>query len=544
MPSGSSPTPKKFVFKEPSKQLRRGKACLNCRFHKIKCNGVRPICGSCTRRDEECEYTGEPSRMKELEQRVTRLKARVRELESPERTGSAVDSYFTTDAEGLFSVPGPPTRSNSDHSSTSRSTSYDPLLGFPEPSISIITMLLNNFLPSAAQFGFFLHIERFKSAALLKAPFGDTSRPSAALLNTIYLWGAHLSPVDALRSNESVFLNRALQQVSVEIPSAIHSTAQIMHTIQAEVLLSTYFFRKNQLLEAEFHLNGAVSLSQSAGLHHIRSDRVFSSPVVSVLMETEIYLPPPQDVIEEGERINGFWAVFCLHRLLSITLGNSSNCFARLDNPCVEVDTPWPCEYEFGLYDDGMFGHSTIDQFIRDLGSHAQTEPAFDLSSYAKAVVLLYFVTGMTDKFKRGLDSDAYTTFQNDCVWFEGLITRFHASLAPSDGSLVKSSFLPSSPGHSFVHPSSSNPVLTHLLVSCAYMQVQKILASCGVADALQRCISTARCIIDTLSGMNQLGSPHLHPISGTLCAMACSVFGDELAGMEVLGDWDLNDLG
>lgn len=55
-----------------------------------------------------------------------------------------------------------------------------------------------------------------------------------------------------------------------------------------------------------------------------------------------------------------------------------------------------------GLYDDGMFGHSTIDQFIRDLGSHAQTEPAFDLSSYAKAVVLLYFVTGMTDKFKRG----------------------------------------------------------------------------------------------------------------------------------------------
>lgn len=143
-----------------------------------------------------------------------------------------------------------------------------------------------------------------------------------------------------------------------------------------------------------------------------------------------------------------------------------------------------------------------------------------------------------------GLDSDAYTTFQNDCVWFEGLITRFHASLAPSDGSLVKSSFLPSSPGHSFVHPSSSNPVLTHLLVSCAYMQVQKILASCGVADALQRCISTARCIINTLSEMNQLGSPHLHPISGTLCAMACSVFGDELAGMEVLGDWDLNDLG
>lgn len=204
---------------------------------------------------------------------------------------------------------------------------------------------LNNFLPSATQFGFFLHLERFRAAVLLKAHFNDSSRPSPALLNTTYLWGTHLSPVDALRSNETVFLNRALQQVSIEIPSAIHS-AQIMHTIQAEVLLSTYFFRRNQLLEAEFHLSGAVSLAQSAGLHQIRSDRVFSSPVVSVLMETEMFLPPARDVIEEGERINGFWAVYCLHRLISITLGNTSKCFGGLDSPRHEVDTPWPQEYE------------------------------------------------------------------------------------------------------------------------------------------------------------------------------------------------------
>ncbi|KAJ3874327.1 hypothetical protein F5051DRAFT_505946 [Lentinula edodes] len=543
MSSGSSiATPRKFIFKEPTKQLRRGKACLNCRFHKIKCDGVRPVCGSCMRlpRDEECEYAGGPSRTKELEQRVIRLKARVRELESPELTDSGVhlsDPFHAVDTGGLLSMPGSVAHSNSDHSSSSPRSSYDPLLGSPEPSVSIITMLLNNFLPSATQFGFFLHLERFRSAALLKAHFGDSSRPSPALLNTTYLWGTHLSPVDALRSNETVFLNRALQQVSIEIPSAIHS-AQIMHTIQAEVLLSTYFFRKNQLLEAEFHLNGAVSLAQSAGLHQIRSDRVFSSPVVSVLLETEMFLPPARDVIEEGERINGFWAVYCLHRLISITLGNTTKCFGGLDNPRYEVDTPWPQEYEAGLCNSGAFGHSTIDLFIHGLSPISNLSS--ELSSYAKAVVILHSVTALTHKFNRGIETEnAYAAFVNECLVIESLLTRFHPSL-PSlhvDNSLLDYSTTPPSPSNS-----RSSLAVTHVLVSCAYMQMQKIFSSCGVHDALERSIGTAKEIIRILGDLNQVGLPHLNPILGTLCVMACSVFGDELARTEMLGDWNLDN--
>ncbi|KAJ3931607.1 MAG: hypothetical protein NXY57DRAFT_196468 [Lentinula lateritia] len=535
-------TPRKFIFKEPTKQLRRGKACLNCRFHKIKCDGVRPVCGSCMRlpRDEECEYAGGPSRTKELEQRVTRLKARVRELESPELTDSGLhlsNPFYALDTGGLLSMPGSVAHSNSDHPSSSPRSSCDPLLGSPEPSVSIITMLLNNFLPSATQFGFFLHLERFRAAVLLKAHFNDSSRPSPALLNTTYLWGTHLSPVDALRSNETVFLNRALQQVSIEIPSAIHS-AQIMHTIQAEVLLSTYFFRRNQLLEAEFHLSGAVSLAQSAGLHQIRSDRVFSSPVVSVLMETEMFLPPARDVIEEGERINGFWAVYCLHRLISITLGNTSKCFGGLDSPRHEVDTPWPQEYEAGLYDSGASGHSTIDFFIHGLSPTSDLNS--ELTSYTKAVVILHSVTALTHKFNRGIETEnAYAAFVNECLIIESLITRFHSSL-PSlhvDKSFLDSSSTPPSPSNS-----RSSRGVTHVLVSCAYMQMQKIFSSCGVHDALERSIGTAKEIIRILGDVNQVGLPHLNPIVGTLCVMACSVFGDELARTEMLGDWNLDN--
>ncbi|KAF8823471.1 hypothetical protein HHX47_DHR10000099 [Lentinula edodes] len=496
MSSGSSiATPRKFIFKEPTKQLRRGKACLNCRT-------------------------------KELEQRVIRLKARVRELESPELTDSGVhlsDPFHAVDTGGLLPMSGSVAHSNS---------------GIERLYSSLMTHTrLNNFLPSATQFGFFLHLERFRSAALLKAHFGDSSRPSPALLNTTYLWGTHLSPVDALRSNETVFLNRALQQVSIEIPSAIHS-AQIMHTIQAEVLLSTYFFRKNQLLEAEFHLNGAVSLAQSAGLHQIRSDRVFSSPVVSVLLETEMFLPPARDVIEEGERINGFWAVYCLHRLISITLGNTTKCFGGLDSPRYEVDTPWPQEYEAGLCNSGAFGHSTIDLFIHGLSPISNLSS--ELSSYAKAVVILHSVTALTHKFNRGIETEnAYAAFVNECLVIESLLTRFHPSL-PSlhvDNSFLDYSTTPPSPSNS-----RSSLVVTHVLVSCAYMQMQKIFSSCGVHDALERSIGTAKEIIRILGDLNQVGLPHLNPILGTLCVMACSVFGDELARTEMLGDWNLDN--
>ncbi|KAJ3862795.1 hypothetical protein EV359DRAFT_44423 [Lentinula novae-zelandiae] len=537
------------------------------RFFGKKCDGVRPVCGSCMRlpRDEECEYAGGPSRTKELEQRITRLKARVRELESPESTDSGLqlsDPFYALDT--------------GDHPSSSPRSSCDPLLGSPvsallmsfegsssfisksrslpflsslccksrrivrieRPYSSFLTHTrLNNFLPSATQFGFFLHLERFRAAVLLKAHFNDSSRPSPALLNTTYLWGTHLSPVDALRSNETVFLNRALQQVSIEIPSAIHS-AQIMHTIQAEVLLSTYFFRRNQLLEAEFHLSGAVSLAQSAGLHQIRSDRVFSSPVVSVLMETEMFLPPARDVIEEGERINGFWAVYCLHRLISITLGNTSKCFGGLDSPRHEVDTPWPQEYEAGLYNSGASGHSTIDFFIHGLSPTSDLNS--ELTSYTKAVVILHSVTALTHKFNRGIETEnAYAAFVNECLIIESLITRFHSSLPslPVDKSFLDYSSTPPSPSNS-----RSSLGVTHVLVSCAYMQMQKIFSSCGVHDALGRSIGTAKEIIRMLGDVNQVGLPHLNPIVGTLCVMACSVFGDELARTEMLGDWNLDN--
>ncbi|KAF7290019.1 Zn(2)-C6 fungal-type domain-containing protein [Mycena chlorophos] len=80
-----------------ARPLKRGKACMNCRFLKIKCDGLKPICGPCQRapRDDECEYADGPtrSRTKALEVTVQRLEARLHELEHPDESTPSVTLY-------------------------------------------------------------------------------------------------------------------------------------------------------------------------------------------------------------------------------------------------------------------------------------------------------------------------------------------------------------------------------------------------------------------------------------------------------------------
>ncbi|THU93922.1 hypothetical protein K435DRAFT_756926 [Dendrothele bispora CBS 962.96] len=303
MSTGSGP--KQYVFKQPSKHLRRGQACLNCRYVYFKCDGVKPVCGPCQRtsREEECEYGDRPSNTtRALQQDITRLQARLRELEK------------------------------------ARSSSSSPAVRLGQSSQPL--------------------------------PFGDPSRPCRALLNSVYLWGIHLSSNESLIAQcESIFLRRALRQVALDLSSALTSGTEsspsdsnvnsrtILETIQAEVLLAYYFWRTNQFMEAEFHVNGAISLCLSIGLHKVRSSRFWQEPLVLGVVEgrareiggfdsTLSRQTSRVNPYEEVEKINGFWTVFCLSRLLSIDLGKASGCFGWLDYPANGIDTPWPAGWE------------------------------------------------------------------------------------------------------------------------------------------------------------------------------------------------------
>lgn len=137
-------------------------------------------------------------------------------------------------------------------------------------------------------------------------------------------------------------MSRALQHTATDLLGA-HPDA-VLHTLQAEILLSYYLFRTGRFLEAKCHTGTAVSLALAAGLHKIRSSNLYPPSTIGLSSDTPISLHPPQDSIEEGERINGFWSVFMLHKFITIALEPPTSVCGTLEAPGMQIDTPWPLD--------------------------------------------------------------------------------------------------------------------------------------------------------------------------------------------------------
>ncbi|KAF9257219.1 hypothetical protein L218DRAFT_935965 [Marasmius fiardii PR-910] len=253
------------VFKQPTKHLRRGKACLNCRFLKIKCDGVKPTCGQCIRvpKDDPCEYTDGPSRTVLLQQNVAQLQARIRELEQ----------------SNLGSSQSETVRNGTSFNDT------------------------------------------------------NSSSPWKALLSTVILWGIHLSDshIGTPSAREADLLQRALSHTAIPAFSGL-KCFQTIQLIQAKVLLATYFLRRNQFMDSDYHISGAVSLCLSLGLHKLN---------YSGLVSSHSKVPCANSWVDMDERIRGFWTVFALQRHILIVRYPWSNAFGNL-NSCQEITTPWP----------------------------------------------------------------------------------------------------------------------------------------------------------------------------------------------------------
>lgn len=199
---------------------------------------------------------------------------------------------------------------------------------------------LANFFHYSSEFGFFLSVRRIHRGMVDTSPPGHPSRPAPALIFAIYLWAIHVSTDPAVKSNEGSYLTRAIQEAATSL--SVDHPYKIMHSIQAEVLLSTYFFANGRFFEGKYHLANAVSTTLSAGLHKIRSVNGSSSRSGG----TPPPLAPPRDATEEGEHIMGAWTVFSLDKAWAVALDHTPN-FEHSDHAmATKVDTPWPLEME------------------------------------------------------------------------------------------------------------------------------------------------------------------------------------------------------
>lgn len=178
------------------------------------------------------------------------------------------------------------------------------------------------FARHASQCGFFLSGQRIRQSI-----FSPDSRPiSSSLLNSIFLFGIHLSGVPALQAREPAFLERAIRSVAPIQPY------QVVQNIQAEVLLAQYFLRQGRFLEAMHHINTAASLAIGCELHKLPGPHNHRSAYA---------LPSTRDAIEHGERVNAFWTIMALHKIFSIIMQWPSSVSDILDE---QIDLPWPLE--------------------------------------------------------------------------------------------------------------------------------------------------------------------------------------------------------
>lgn len=178
--------------------------------------------------------------------------------------------------------------------------------------------------------GFFLHAERLNQAFFASAPFGDPSRPSPMLLNSIYLWGIIISGSPALTSHASLFLSRAIYHANNGSQSS--SQVLIQHTIQAELLLACYFYHMGLGVEGKEHCDAALRLSMNEDIHKIRGVEI-----------SELY--PSVNAIGLGEIMNGFWVSFLIDTFVYCLWGLPT-VLPDQDSEQGRIDMPWPLDME------------------------------------------------------------------------------------------------------------------------------------------------------------------------------------------------------
>ncbi|KAF7347237.1 Zn(2)-C6 fungal-type domain-containing protein [Mycena venus] len=476
--------------------LQRGRACVYCRRRKMKCDGRKPICGPCERanRAHECEYADSQGRSTAdyLEEDISRIESRIYELEHPrEAAVSAVFLYHPykqpqrrTQMSSIMQVldssrpPFPGSVSNADAWWNS-----------PEPPMNMVENLVDTFIPYASDCGFFLDIERFRRDVLLPHPIGHHSRPSPALLATVYLFGITLNDSAAVKAHEKTFLSRALSSLPASL-SGIHPRKAI-HALQAEILLSNYFYVSGRFLEGRYHTAASVSLAVGT---------VMLNPSATTLRS------PDADAVEEVERMDGCWTTITLDKAWAVAMATYPN----LPDSSEMLNMLWPGENTPGT------SPSTVSQFLD--GTEHQTALMSPKTLVAKAVILWERANSLVVSWKPDTGLSQSADFSSAFALLDARIAELRHKMA-----FVEQ---PHSPGM------RRTVVVGRGLVHAAMLQLHGAFAQTSL-ESKEKCLISAKTILELAADPDLLGeSTYICPIFATIWAAACEVAFDEIGSL------------
>ncbi|KAI5919257.1 fungal-specific transcription factor domain-containing protein [Camillea tinctor] len=332
-------------------------ACMICRKRKLRCDGIKPSCSTCTRLGHSCAYDevrkkSGPKRgyVKALEERLKQVEELLKTQEpnttgaSPENTTKAPNAIFEqarpppAAAAANFHVPNPSIGIASDRdmdrwrfndespqaagledfnfasSMPMPMNSIDPSftwemigLGLEEPLPPQETidelhqMYFEKIHPSLPM----IHKLRYLAAMNL-AP---NQRPPVALRYAI--WTLACSLTDKYGNLKDLFYQRARKYIEADYIKGYGEHLISVAHCQTHILLASYEFKMMYFPRAWMSTGSAVRLAQMMGLHRLDGSG----------LDVKQCLPPPRDWTEREERRRTFWMAFCQDRYASIGTG-------------------------------------------------------------------------------------------------------------------------------------------------------------------------------------------------------------------------------
>ncbi|KAJ5899131.1 hypothetical protein N7495_003875 [Penicillium taxi] len=317
-------------------------ACVVCRRRKLRCDGKRPSCGTCSRLGHECAFDevrkkSGPKRgyVKQLEARLAQVETLLKGQESDlsQRTSppqpQPQEHTFTDPVldDSLLNLPdilglgnginasipslGEP-QQNSAFFAQAPQIADGPrwdliALGLEEPlpAQDVIDELEHTYFEKVHPMTPILHSPRYFASLNL----GISSRPPICLRYIIWCHAASVS--DKYFFLHQLFYQRARKYAEADEMKGFGERITTLSHCQTWTLIGVYEFRNIYFPRAWLSVGKACRLVLMMGFNRLDGSGV----------EVKQCLPPPKDWTEREERRRVFWMAFCSDRCASIGTG-------------------------------------------------------------------------------------------------------------------------------------------------------------------------------------------------------------------------------
>ncbi|GKZ29058.1 hypothetical protein AbraIFM66950_002795 [Aspergillus brasiliensis] len=325
-------------------------ACVLCRRRKLRCDGKRPSCGTCSRLGHECIFDEVRKKSGPKRGYVKQLEARLAQVENllknqgaqvQQSQGNSPIASVTNNLTGALGTspqdgvqmsspegntnPTFPALCHAGAASSNETEGRLISLGLEEPlptqevidelQVFLYTLEIFNqpLIPCRTAIYFkkihprlpMLHRPRYMAASSL-AP---ASRPPICLQYMIWCHAA--SVTDKYSSLHSIFYQRARKYAELDELEGLGERVLSTAHCQTWVLIGTYEFKMMFLPRAWLSVGKAARLVTMLGLYSMDEDG----------LNVKQTLPPPKDWSEKEERRRVFWMAFCLDRYASVGTG-------------------------------------------------------------------------------------------------------------------------------------------------------------------------------------------------------------------------------